>query len=271
MARLRREHVMVAQEMVARDVPVRQIARDLGVDESTVRYHVARGTDAPDGRRDRPSIMDEWQERVTAVLQRFDDPRTGGDADTAVEAAVVHGVLRREFGFTGSYQAVRRYLVRSYPAAPVQAVRRVETPPGVQAQHDWFDTVVRVARVALPIHGLLGTLSHARARFVWVSPSMDQLAWQSGHVALFRRYGGVPLWVRIDNLKTGVATGAGPTAVITRLLTSPPASVLSRSGRRWSGARPRPGEQAHFDFASVRIPCCQQHAWATRGRCTPRP
>jgi len=31
---------------------------------------------------------------------------------------------------------------------------------------------------------------------------------------LFERYGGVPLWVRIDNLKTGVATGAGPTAVL---------------------------------------------------------
>lgn len=215
MARLRREHVMVAQEMVARDVPVRQIARDLGVDESTVRYHVARGVDAPDGRRDRPSIMDDWQERVTAVLQRFDDPRTGGDAAAPVEASVVHGVLYREFGFPGSYQAVRRYLTRTYPAAPVQAVRRVETPPGVQAQHDWFDTVVRVASVPLPIHGLLGTLSHARARFVWVSPVMDQLAWQSGHVALFRRYGGVPLWVRIDNLKTGVATGAGPTAVLT--------------------------------------------------------
>jgi transposase len=143
MARLRREHVIVAQEMVAREVPVRQIARDLGVDESTVRYHVARGVDAPDGRGDRPSIMDDWQERVTAVLQRFADPRTGGDAAAPVEASVVHGVLRREFGFTGSYQAVRRYLTRTYPAAPVQAVRRVETPPGVQAQHDWFDALIR--------------------------------------------------------------------------------------------------------------------------------
>jgi hypothetical protein len=43
---------------------------------------------------------------------------------------------------------------------------------------------------------------------------MTQVAWQTGHLALFTRYGGVPLWVRIDNLKTGVATGAGPTAVL---------------------------------------------------------
>lgn len=215
MARLRREHLMVAQEMVARDVPVRQVARDLGVDESTVRYHLAKSAEAPDGRRDRPSVLGAWHDRVTAVLARFGDPRVGGDSDTRVEAAVVHGVLRREFDFTGSYQAVRRHLARTYPALPVRAVRRVETPPGVQAQHDWFDTMVRVAGVLTPIHGLLGTLSHARARFVWVSPVMDQLAWQSGHVALFRRYGGVPLWVRVDNLKTAVASGAGPTAVLT--------------------------------------------------------
>ena len=35
------------------------------------------------------------------------------------------------------------------------------------------------------------------------------LAWHTGHLALFERYGGVPLWVRIDNLKTGVASGRG--------------------------------------------------------------
>jgi hypothetical protein len=35
-------------------------------------------------------------------------------------------------------------------------------------------------------------------------------------MGLFERYGGVPLWVRIDNLKTGVASGAGPNAVLNR-------------------------------------------------------
>jgi transposase len=215
MARLRQEHLMVAREMVARAVPVRQVARDLGVDESTLRYRLARAPDAPDGRRARASALDGWAARIAAVLTRFADPRVGGDGTERVEAAVVHGILRREYGFPGSYQAVRRYLVRTYPAAPVRAVRRVETPPGVQAQHDWFDVTVRVGGVVQALHALLGTLSHSRARFIWLSASMDQLAWQTGHLALFARYGGVPLWVRLDNLKTAVARGAGPTAVVT--------------------------------------------------------
>jgi transposase len=214
MARLRQEHLMVAREMVDRDVPVRQVARSLGVDESTLRYHLARPTDAPDGRRERSSVLDGWDERLRAILARFEDPRVGGPSPTRIEAAVVDGILCREFGFTGSYQAVRRQLARRFPAAPVRAVRRVETPPGVQAQHDWFDCTARIGGVLQPLHGLIGTLSHSRARFVWLSPSMDQLAWQTGHLALFRRYGGVPPWIRVDNLKTAVATGAGPTAVL---------------------------------------------------------
>lgn len=214
MARLRQEHLMVAREMVSRDIPVRQVARDLGVDESTLRYRLARPADAPDGRRERVSVLDGWADRISAVLARFDDPRVGGQALDRIEASVVHGVLQREFGFTGSYQSVRRHLTRHYPARARRAVRRVETPPGMQAQHDWFAVVVRLGGTPPPVHGLIGTLSHSRARFVWLSPTMDQLAWQAGHLALFTRYGGVPQWVRVDNCKTAVASGAGPTAIV---------------------------------------------------------
>jgi transposase len=213
MAKLRRAHVMVAQEMIARDVSIRQTAAQLGVDESTLRYHLRRPSDAPDGRRERASVMDGWAERVSAVLTRFGDARVTEDGTTRVEAQTVYGVLVREFDFRGSYQAVRRYLARRYDPPAVQAVRRVETPAGVQAQHDWFEWPGVLAGQACTLYGLIGTLSFSRATFVWASRTVTQLAWQTGHLALFHRYGGVPLWVRFDNLKTAVARGAGPTAV----------------------------------------------------------
>ena len=214
MAKLRRDQVMVATEMVERGVSVRQVARQLGVAESGLRYRLARAPDAPDGRRDRASVLDGWTERVDAVLARFDDGRVIPEGRGQCPAQTLFDVLRREHGFTGSYQAVRRYLRRRFAAPPVQAVRRVETPPGVQAQHDWFDFESVIAGERQALHGLIGTLAHSRATFVWVSRTMTQLAWQTGHLALFRRYGGVPLWVRIDNLKTGVARGAGGRAII---------------------------------------------------------
>lgn len=209
MARLQAEAVMVAKQMAERGVPVRQLARQLGVDESSLRYRLARPADAPDGRRDRPSVLDGWEDRVAALVARF------VEREVPVEATTIHQCLVREHGFTGSYQAVRRYLKRTQPVAPVQAVRRVETPPGVQAQHDWAEVAVVIHGVAQTAYTLLGTLSHSRATAAWVGPTMTQLAWQAGHLALFQRYGGVPLWVRIDNLKTAVATGGGPTAVLT--------------------------------------------------------
>lgn len=214
MAKLGGPQVMVTREMVTRGVPLRQVARQLGVTEGALRYRLDRPGDAPDGRRERPTALDGWDAIVTAVLERFGDGRVTPGSATRCEARQVFDVLVREYGFAGSYQAVRRSLKRRFGPSPVQAVRRVELPPGVQAQHDWFADHTRIAGERVALYGLLGTLSCSRATFVWVSPTMDQLAWQSGHLALFARYGGVPVWVRIDNLKTGVVRGAGPTAVL---------------------------------------------------------
>jgi transposase len=216
MAKLGRAQVMVAREMVERGVSVRQVARQLGVAESGLRYRLGRAVDAADGRTERPAVCDGWDARVDAVLTRFDDRRVVSQGMGHCRAHTLHDVLRREYGFSGSYQAVRRYLRRRFGTSPVQAVRRVETPPGVQAQHDWFEFDATVAGARQHLYGLIGTLSHSRATFVWVSPTTTQLAWQAGHLALFQRYGGVPLWVRVDNLKTAVAAGAGPTAVLNR-------------------------------------------------------
>ena len=206
---------MIAQEMVDRAVSVRQVAMQLGVDESTLRYRLGRPPDAPDGRAARLTALTGWDARIDAVLARFGDARVVPDGTGQCETQMLHARLVEDYQFTGSYQAVRRYLKRRFAAAPVQAVRCIETPPGVQAQHDWFDFEGVIDGERRSLHGLIGTLSHSRATFVWASPAMTQLAWQTGHLALFTRYGGVPLWVRIDNLKTGVASGAGPSAVIT--------------------------------------------------------
>lgn len=205
---------MVAQEMVARGVAVRQVARQLGVSEAGLRYRLERSPQAPDGRRERPSVLAGWDARVRAVLERFGDTRVTPGSETRAPTRTVFDVLVREFGFTGSYQAMRRYLRRRFGVPPMQAVRRVELPAGVQAQHDWFEWESVVGGERQTVYGLIGTLAYSRATFVWVSPTMTQLAWQAGHLALFGRYGGVPLWVRIDNLKTGVRAGAGPTAVL---------------------------------------------------------
>ena len=51
MAGLRKDALMVAQQMVERQVPVRQVARQLGVDESSLRYRLRRPADNAGQRR----------------------------------------------------------------------------------------------------------------------------------------------------------------------------------------------------------------------------
>lgn len=135
MARLRRDQIMIAKEMVAHEVSVRQVARRLGVDESSLRYRLGRAADVRDGRRKRASMLDGWDARVAAVLARLDDPRVRREGVAvgaeAVEATVFQSILQREYGSTGRFQAVRRYLQRRF-TVPEQAVRRVETPPGAK-------------------------------------------------------------------------------------------------------------------------------------------
>ncbi|CAN5848902.1 IS21-like element ISMac3 family transposase [soil metagenome] len=215
MAKLGEEQVMVAREMVGRGVSIRQVAGQLGVSEGALRYRL--GTMAAgervDGRSRKPTAVDGYAAAVATILERLACRRLTG-LGRPVQARTVYETLAREYDYRGSYQSVVRHLRRRYGLPPVRAIRRVETPPGVQAQHDWFEVATELGgeRVRLPI--LVGTLSHSRARFAWASREASQLAWHTGHLELFHRYGGVPLWVRIDNLKTGVSAGAGPTAVL---------------------------------------------------------
>ncbi len=215
MAKLGEEQVMVAEKMVGRGTSIRQVARQFGVTEGALRYRLRKreSEPRPDGRSLQPFAVAGYEAAVETILERLECRRVTGEG-RPVQARTVYEVLRRDYDYPGSYRGVVRHLRRQYGLPPVRALRRVETPAGVQAQHDWFDAKTEVAgeRVELPV--LVGALSYSRARFAWVSRVANQLAWHAGHLALFERYGGVPLWVRIDNLKTGVARGAGPTAVV---------------------------------------------------------
>src|SRR5690554_2688063 len=240
---------MVAEAMIQRGVSIRHMAKQFGVREGALRYRLRRLAEGerPDGRSRQRTATDGYEEAIHGVLERLKDVRLTGEGRPA-QARQVYEILTREYGFTGSYKSVVRHIRRRYGPAPVRALRRVETPPGVQAQHDWFEVRCRIGGVQETLFCLVGVLSHSRARFSWVSTSADQLAWHTGHLELFRRYGGVPLWVRIDNLKTGVAKGAGASAVLNRSY-----AIFAREcGFEVDPCRPRKGSDKGKTERSVR-------------------
>lgn len=180
----------------------RAIARMLGVSEGTVRYHLSR-EGVEDGRTHQKQLAEGWLEAIELYLTSL--------GAGPVNMADLYDWLVSEHGYHGSLRSVQRYFRRRYPKPKRRARRRVETPPGAQAQVDWAEWPrVWIAGQVVYAYQLHMRLSHSRfgAR-VW-SPRKDQLSWHASHNAAFRRIYGIPATLRVDNERTAMSHGAGP-------------------------------------------------------------
>ena len=182
----------------------------LGFSEGTVRYHERRlRAGAVDGRSRRQGVA---AEHAAAIAHWRELQETG-----AINLAALHAWLVREHGYGGSLRSVQRYWKRTYPAPALRARRRVETPPGAQAQVDWaYFGGVQLAPEPVDLVAFHMVLSWSRKEAVVWARGKDMLSWLSCHTAAFQRLGGVPATVRVDNEKTVVARGAGVRGTVNR-------------------------------------------------------
>lgn len=211
MAKLTLEQIVTIEVLLDKGQSASEVARLLGVTEGAVRYHRRRASqEASDGRKKAPLVealglvgaIDAWWKAQVAVL--------GPDRPPNVEA--LHQRLVADYGYEGSYKSIRKFVRSRFGAPPRRPFRRFESPPGAQAQSDWGE--FRSIDVGGPegpttLYAFVMVLSHSRMEAVVWSPRMDQLAWHHVHNEAFTRLGGVPAVNRIDNLKTGIARGAG--------------------------------------------------------------
>jgi transposase len=203
---------MVLQE---KGQSVRGTAQQLGVAESTLRERLERTrSGARDRRKDQPSSCDPFATVIAAWLQRQRDLAEAELPQEQIKTLVA--CLRIEHDFTGSYSAVWRYVHQRMEPAKLRPVRRVETAPGTQGQVDWVTRKVWLESTGgeVAVHAFLLTLSHSRMFAVIWSLRQDLLAWLDCHNRALLFVGGVPVTLRIDNLKTGVSSGGGPWAVL---------------------------------------------------------
>lgn len=209
MPRLSKEEKMTIQVLNEKEESGRAIARLLGVSEGAVRYHLRKAREGradEDGRRHKPFAAAEQAGAIEAWLQAHGE---GGPEGRPGNLRELHDWLVAEHGYAGSYKSVWRFVRAHYPAPARRPYRRVELPPGAQAQVDWCERGVVLGGIEHTIYGFWMLLSHSRAEALIWSESMDQMHWQQAHNESFTRLGGVPATVRIDNLKTGMAA-AGP-------------------------------------------------------------
>jgi transposase len=207
--KLREEEIVTLQVLRDKGLSFREIAATLGVSEGTVRYRRKR-RGQPDG-RGKPrkaqalaNVIDAW------MLQQPGGP-SDADASRPVNVLALYNWLRQEHHYEGSYRSVLRFVRDRYPQPRLRPYRRVETPPGAQAQVDWGEfSDLDIGDGPQKLYAFVLVLSHSRKEVLIWSRGMDQLSWHQVHNEALRRLGGVPAVLRIDNLKTGVAHGAGP-------------------------------------------------------------
>jgi transposase len=207
--RLRREEVMTIEVLHERGMSNRAIARQLGVDEKAVRYRLWRSASgARDGRSEKPFAADPWAEAIGLWMK-------DAEAHRGVNLQALYEWLVAEHDYRGSYKAIQRFVRAKYPTPKLRVRRRIETPPGAQAQADWAEfRGLEIGGERRDLFAFHLVLSHSRMEAIVWSERQDELAWLAVHNGALRRLGGVPAVIRVDNTKTAIAQGAGPWGVI---------------------------------------------------------
>lgn len=211
--KLTKEEIVTIKVLRLKGETNQAIATRLGITEGAVRYHLRRQADQSCDGRKKLTLIEQLQ-LVEVVDHWHADQLASLPPDRPPNLQSLWSHLVDQYSYSGSYKSIRKFVRDRFPAPTKRPFRRIETPPAAQVQSDWLETRVRLpddAGVAthVKLYGFVMTLSHSRKTAVVWSERMDQLAWHHVHNEAFKRLGGIAAVNRIDNLKTGVASGSG--------------------------------------------------------------
>ena len=179
---------------------IRQIAKTLNLDRSTVAKYIEQPDAGGNSRPNRPSKLDPFRGVIKEMVGQY--PK--------VKAPVI---LRKiaEKGFDGEITIVRGYLRElRHDALPKQAFIRFESGPGQQMQIDWghFGSLT-YADSSRKLYALAVIESHSRMLFVVFTHSQNQATLHQCLIEAFRYFSGTPKEIVVDNMLTAVTERAG--------------------------------------------------------------
>jgi transposase len=124
-------------------------------------------------------------------------------------AMAIYQDLVDGYGFTGGYQSVKRFVRKLRGGHPPEACVIIETAPGEEAQVDYgAGPMVRDASTGKYRRTRLFvlTLGYSRKAIRLLVFRSSSQVWAELHEKAFRRLGGVPRVIVLDNLGEGVLT-----------------------------------------------------------------
>lgn len=159
------------------------IARQLDLDRKTVRRCVRQVAFQPYRRAAREDTLltehAEWlRSRASAV---------------GYSARILYQELRRQRGFRGGYDTVKRFVapLRDEATADALTQTRFETAPGHQSQVDWGEVRVALRQGRQRLHIFVLTLGFSRRSFYWACPDQRLSQFLEAHERAFAHFGGL--------------------------------------------------------------------------------
>ncbi len=178
-----------------------QIAREIGLDERTVRRRLAAKQFLPRKSVQRPSKLDPFKDTVVKMVEFY-----------PYSAMQILQRLREE-GFDGGYTAVKKFVRKVRPKRE-KAYLRLAFAPGECAQVDWGSYgSVRVGETTRRLSFFVMVLCYSRQMYVEFTVSQTMEHFLACHQNAFVAFGGVPARIMVDNLKSAVlkhARGEAP-------------------------------------------------------------
>ena len=170
----------------------KRIAGELGCSRNTVKRYLSAGgwvAIRQPRRSRRLDGLEDW------LAERF--RRHRGNCD------VVRQDLQQEHGIAVSLRTVERATAQLRQAlrAEARATLRFETPPGRQLQIDFGATTVTIGGEPVRVPLFVATLGYSRRPYVQAFRHERQSARMDGMEGTFRRFGGVPQEVLLDNAR----------------------------------------------------------------------
>jgi transposase len=202
----------------------RAVARNLGLDRKTVNAYADKikklkilpGTNYGDAlaRLAELSIENAKEKPARAILEPLEAEITGlltGDRATGVQpmkAKTAWIVIRDRHSLadTTSYESFKRFvreraLCHGRPSPTV----RIEVEPGTELQVDYAKMGIwAVGTKNRVVYAFIATLSYSRQPFVLFGTSQNQVSFVTAIAAALAYYGGSPVRINLDNLKSGV-------------------------------------------------------------------
>lgn len=195
------EVYVVRHRHLVEGVPIRRIAREMGIDRNTVRRYIRgapAGVGKPRGVLGAP-VRDAVQSRVIEILEDSKHWTQGKQQLTAARLYTMLIAEHREVGYT-----VVKDIVREWKRQRKEVFVPLVYKPGDLAEVDFFEVLVDIAGERRKAHMFVCRLMHSGRDFAWLYPRQDQTCFLDGHVRAFAHFGVVPHRLLYDNLKAAV-------------------------------------------------------------------